>query len=91
MKHLTTIALLLALAGCTPHAATGKTSQQIQDEVQSIANKCSPAGKVKFDLVGTQQLHVIADPSATYAEVDCFLEGIKPYHFNLGFVGNEAR
>ena len=38
MNDRMTLALLLALAGCTTHATSGKSPQQLQNEIQSIAD-----------------------------------------------------
>lgn len=90
MNYGVALALLASIAGCTTNGAVGKTHEQLQAELQLIADRCSPEGKLKFELVGTKQLRLRPDQSVSYTEVDCFIAGIEPYNFDLWFTGNEA-
>ena len=67
-----------------------KTHEQLRTELQSIATKCSSTQQVKFELVGTNSLRMLPTPSASFEEVECFLAGVEPYRFDLGFIGNEV-
>ena len=89
MKIFST-SLIIGVAACTSIDSRGKSHEQLLAEVESIAVKCSPSGELKFKLVGTTLLHIKPSPSADFAEVDCFLDKVRPYHFDLGFIGNEA-
>jgi len=89
MKFFSTL-LLMSVAACTAISFRGKTHEQLLFEVDSIAIKCSPSQQVKFELVGTKLLRVLPTSAASFKEVECFLAGVQPYHFDLGFIGNEA-
>ena len=90
MRRLFAGLLLTTVTACGPNAAGGKTREQVLHELNVLAARCSPGGKIQFELTGTTQLRLLPSSSVSFEEVDCFLAGIKPYQFDLGFVGNEA-
>ena len=90
MRGWIAVLLLTSVTGCATTAAAGKTREQLIRELNVLVDRCSPGRKVEFELIGRTHLRIQASPSASFEEVDCFIAGIRPYHFDLGFVGNEA-
>ena len=90
MEKLIAPFLLIGVAACATSAAEGKTREQLISELNVLAVKCSPTKQVQFELIGKTQLRVLPSPTASFDEVGCFLSDVKPYQFDLGFIGNEA-
>jgi hypothetical protein len=82
--------IALAIAACAKAPAEPKTPEQLRAAIQAIADRCSPSGKLHFDIAGKETLRFRPDPSADYREVDCFLQKIRAYDLDFQFSGNEA-
>jgi hypothetical protein len=83
---------LLSTAGCTLNHDRNpqQFAQYRRALVAALVDRCRLQGQIEVDVDRDRLTIVRLDPEAEYERVDCFLAGLKPHGFDLGFVGNEA-